>query len=137
LLAQTESGFVVEGIAPANAVDPDALAQFRQRMDNDLDTPGALAGIFELITAAHSAADAGDQAAGQRHAHAAAVFAAALGLTLNGEASDVDAATADLVAQRDEARSAKDFARADALRDELTALGWTVEDTPSGTAVRR
>ena len=32
---------------------------------------------------------------------------------------------------------AKDFARADALRDELVARGWTVEDTPSGTAIRR
>ncbi len=38
---------------------------------------------------------------------------------------------------RDEARRAKDFARADAMRDELVALGWTVEDTPSGTAIRR
>jgi cysteinyl-tRNA synthetase len=42
-----------------------------------------------------------------------------------------------LVAARDEARLARDFARADALRDELTARGWTVEDTPSGTAIHR
>ena len=41
------------------------------------------------------------------------------------------------MAERDEARRARDFARADALRDELVALGWTVEDTPSGTAIRR
>ena len=41
------------------------------------------------------------------------------------------------MAERDEARSARDFARADALRDELVARGWTVEDTPSGTAIRR
>ena len=41
------------------------------------------------------------------------------------------------MAARDEARSARDFARADALRDELVALGWTVEDTPSGAAIRR
>jgi cysteinyl-tRNA synthetase len=41
------------------------------------------------------------------------------------------------VVDRDEARGARDFARADALRDELVALGWTVEDTPDGTAIRR
>jgi cysteinyl-tRNA synthetase len=41
------------------------------------------------------------------------------------------------VAERDAARAAKDFGRADALRDELTARGWTVEDTPDGSALRR
>ena len=41
------------------------------------------------------------------------------------------------VLEGDEARKAKDFARADALRDELVSLGWTVEDTPAGTAVHR
>jgi cysteinyl-tRNA synthetase len=67
----------------------------------------------------------------------AAVLAAALGLSLRGEAAVVDEETIRLVAERDAARAARDFARADALRDELTAMGWTVEDTPSGTAVRR
>jgi cysteinyl-tRNA synthetase len=64
-------------------------------------------------------------------------LAGALGLSLRNETDEVDADTAALIMQRDEARAARDFARADALRDELTALGWTVEDTASGTAVRR
>jgi cysteinyl-tRNA synthetase len=137
LLAQTPSGFVVEGVAPAVDIDPAALAAFRARMDDDLDTPGALAGIFELVTAAHTAADAGDPARGQYLAYTAAVLAAALGLSFAGEAAEVDDTTARLVAERDAARGARDFARADALRDQLAAMGWTVEDTPGGTAVRR
>jgi len=137
LLAQTEDGYVVEGTPPATGIDPGASAAFRAHMDDDLDTPGALAGIFELVTAAHSAADAGDEDEGGRLAHAAAVLAAALGLSLRAADIEVDEESARLAAERDEARRARDFARADALRDELVARGWTVEDTPSGTAIRR
>jgi cysteinyl-tRNA synthetase len=137
LLSETPDGYVVEGIAPADEIDAAALAAFRARMDDDLDTPGALAGIFDLVTAAHTSADAGDEAEGKRLARSAAGLAAALGLSLRGEADVVDEETARLVGERDAARSAKDFARADALRDELVAKGWTVEDTPTGTAVRR
>jgi cysteinyl-tRNA synthetase len=137
LLAQTEAGYVVDGVAPATGVAPDALARFRTRMDDDLDTPGALAGIFELVTEAHTLADAGDDGPAGAIARSAAVLAAALGLSLRADASVIDEDTARLVAERDAARAARDFSRADALRDELTALGWTVEDTPSGTAVRR
>jgi cysteinyl-tRNA synthetase len=137
LLSQTADGYVVEGTPPADHVDAAALLAFRARMDDDLDTPGALAGIFDLVSAAHSSADAGDQAEGTRLARSAAVLAAALGLSLRDDVSVVDEETAGLVAERDAARSAKDFARADALRDELVARGWTVEDTPTGTAVRR
>ncbi len=137
LLAGTDDGFVTEGTPPAVGVDADALAAFCSRMDNDLDTPGALAAIFELVTAAHSAADEGDEAEGARLAHSAAVLLAAMGLSLRADETEVDADSARLVAQRDEARRARDFARADALRDELVARGWTVEDTPSGTAIRR
>jgi cysteinyl-tRNA synthetase len=137
LLALTAAGYVVEGTPPATGIDPDALSAFRTRMDDDLDTPGALAGIFDLVTAAHTSADAEDEERGNQLARTAAILAAALGLSLHGESADVDAATAALVAERDAARAARDFARADSLRDELTALGWTVEDTATGTAVRR
>ena len=135
LIADSGRGYVLEGdVADA---DPDAVASFRRRMDDDLDTPGALADIFELVTAAHSAADAKDEAGGLRLARTAALLAAALGLPLRAGGGEVDAETQRLVAERDEARQAKDFARADALRDQLVALGWTVEDTPTGTAVHR
>jgi cysteinyl-tRNA synthetase len=137
LLSQTADGYVVEGTPPADDVESPALLAFRARMDDDLDTPGALAAIFDLVSAAHSSADAGDQAEGKRLASSAAVLAAALGLSLRDDVSVVDEATARMVAERDAARSARDFARADALRDGLVAMGWTVEDTPTGTAVRR
>jgi cysteinyl-tRNA synthetase len=74
---------------------------------------------------------------GQRLASTAAVLLAALGVPLRAEVDVVDEESARLVAERDEARGAKDFGRADALRDELVARGWTVEDTPGGTAIRR
>jgi cysteinyl-tRNA synthetase len=137
LLAEVLDGVIVDGVAPATGIDAGAVAVFRQRMDNDLDTPGALAGIFELVSAAHSAADAGDEERATVLARTAAVLAGALGVSLRGEAGEVDEEAARLVAERDAARSAKDFARADAIRDQLVALGWTVEDTPTGTAIHR
>jgi cysteinyl-tRNA synthetase len=137
LLTQTDTGFVVEGVGPAVGIDEDALSAFRAKMDEDLDTPGALAGIFDLVTAAHTSADAGDDERGRHLALSAAILAASLGLSLRDDVAVVDEETATLVAERDAARTARDFARADALRDELIALGWTVEDTPTGTAVRR
>ena len=106
-------------------------------MDDDLDTPGALAASSSWSARRTRAADAGDEAGGQRLAATAALLAAALGLPLRGAAAEVDEQTARLVAERDAARRAKDFARADALRDQLVALGWTVEDTADGTAIRR
>jgi cysteinyl-tRNA synthetase len=65
------------------------------------------------------------------------VLLAALGIGLRADSGEVDEESARLVDERDEARSSRDFARADALRDELVGRGWTVEDTPSGTAIRR
>jgi cysteinyl-tRNA synthetase len=50
---------------------------------------------------------------------------------------DVPADIAAKAAALDSARAAKDFARADALRDELKAAGWTVETSSKGTVVRR
>jgi cysteinyl-tRNA synthetase len=130
------AGYVVE-TRDAGAADRGALAAFHARMDDDMDTPGALAGVFELVTAAHSAADAGNEVEGRRLAGTAALILAVLGVPLRAEQVEVDEESARLVAERDVARAARDFARADALRDELVGRGWTVEDTPSGTAVRR
>ena len=137
LLERSERGYVVAGEGDATDIDEGALAMFWDRMDDDMDTPGALAGIFELVSRANSAADADNGDLAARLAHSAAVLLAALGVSLRDESGEIDEAAAALVAARDEARLAKDFARADALRAELVALGWTVEDSPAGTAIRR
>lgn len=124
--------------AAAGDVDGDALAAFTTAMDDDLDTPGALATVFELARRANAAADAGDTAAAGRAAGTAALLAAALGLSLRADTGDdIDEATAGLVRARDEARAARDWARADALRAELEAAGWLVEDGADGTRIRR
>ncbi len=62
----------------------------------------------------------------------------AVGLRLGpGVEEAIPADVADLVARRDQARADRDFAAADALRDELVAMGWVVEDTASGTKVHQ
>ena len=130
------SGPVVDG-AVAGSFDAEAVARFRARMDDDLDTPGALAGIFELVRQANASADDGDEAAAGRAAGTVGLLAAALGLPLRGEVNtEIDPVSADLVRRRDEAREHRDWTLADQLRDELMALGWVVEDGPEGTRIR-
>jgi cysteinyl-tRNA synthetase len=115
--------------------DADAIEKFRAAMDDDLDTPRAMALVSDLVRGANADADAGRDAT----AIAAAVFeiTTVLGLELRSESDEIDAESQALVDQRDEARAARDFGRADALRDELNARGWTVEDSPEGTRIHR
>jgi cysteinyl-tRNA synthetase len=125
-------------VSPDGDLDDDAVAAFVEAMDSDLDTPGALATVFDLARRANAAADAGDGATAGRAARTAAVLAAALGLRIGAQAGDeVDAAAAALVVARDEARAARDWARADALRSDLEGAGWLVEDSADGTRIRR
>jgi cysteinyl-tRNA synthetase len=85
-----------------------------------------------------AAADAGDADAAATAARTAAWLGGALGLRLGGDAAEeIDTATVGLVRRRDASRAAKDWARADALRTELEAAGWLVEDGSQGTRIRR
>ncbi len=119
-------------------LDPAAVAAFRSSMDDDLDTPGALATIFDLARLANTAADAGDDEMAGRAARTVATLAGALGLPLRrGEGGELDPVTADLVLRRDRARARSDWAEADAVRAELESTGWLVEDAAGGTRVRR
>lgn len=119
-------------------LDQASLERFRSAMDDDLDTPRAVAVLFEAVRRANASADAGDDRGAAVAARTVASLASAVGLFLHGEdGSDLDPEVADLVARRDRARRARDFAAADALRDELVGLGFTVEDTALGTRVRR
>jgi cysteinyl-tRNA synthetase len=122
----------------AVSADADAavLEAFRSVMDDDLNTPSAMAIVFDAITQANAAADAGDE--GRAHQLVAAIYsiADAVGLTFSAD-EQVPAEAAALAAALDAARAAKDFPAADALRAQLQAAGWTVETTKAGTTLRR
>jgi cysteinyl-tRNA synthetase len=121
---------------PEAAPDRASLDEFRQAMDDDLDTPRVVALLFTLAGRANQAADEGDEATAGRWAATVLEIAGAVGLELHGEAGEVADTIVALARRRDEARAAKDWATADALRDEITAAGFVVEDTPAGTRVR-
>jgi cysteinyl-tRNA synthetase len=123
--------------AKGGTVNTPDIDDFVARMDDDMDTVSVMAAVFNLVTAANTAADAGDEPAAHRAAASVFVMTEALGLTLKTEADAVDAATQALIEQRNAARAAKDWAEADRIRDELAAQGWTVGDGPTGTTVHR
>ena len=126
------------GTDGADDLDTGAVTRFRHSMDDDLDTPGALAAVFDLVRQANAAADAGDRTGARRSANTAAFLCAVLGLPVRaGSEAPIDPPTAELVRRRDEARTELDWDRADALRDELEGMGWLVEDGPDGTRIRR
>ncbi len=106
-------------------------------LDDDLNTPVAVAELFEALSTANALADEGNEAAAHELALAIAVLFASLGLGVEGAADESDESTKELVVARDEARQAKNWAEADRLRDALVALGWIVEDSPAGTQIRR
>ena len=122
------------GLAAADA-DPEVLIRFRERMDDDLDTPGATAVLFDTVRRANAALDAADLTAPLLVA-AVHQICTAFGLVLNA-GGDVPPEAAAKGAALDAARVAKDFATADAIRSELQAAGWTVETTKAGTTLRR
>jgi cysteinyl-tRNA synthetase len=128
------SGGDDDGVA---TVARDAAVAFDEAMADDLDTPGALAVLHGLASELNAAVGRGDAETG-------AVLLAAdtlrdllwvLGLdTLDpgADAAELPAELLELAAARDRARVARDFAQADALRDEILARGYVVRDTPQG-----
>ncbi len=112
---------------------------FAAAMDDDLAVPAALAVLFDTVRDGNSALDAGDTDAGARaHAEVVAMLRV-LGLhpdqwTQTG--SDltpvIDGLVQVALEQRTAARARKDFAAADAIRDQLLQAGVLVEDTPDG-----
>jgi cysteinyl-tRNA synthetase len=105
--------------------------RFREEIANDLHMPGAVAVVNELA----SSADVPDP----EKAALLASWDQVLGIDVGREARttwEPTAAMRELMAQRDAARAAKDYATSDRLRDELAALGVEVMDTAAGTEVR-
>jgi cysteinyl-tRNA synthetase len=103
--------------------------RFWRAVNDDLDTPAALAVLHELE---------GDESlpAAARFTSVTA-FDRFLGLDLAAEVGQsLPAGAEELIADRERARAARDFAAADRLRDQLAALGVEVTDTRAGTTWR-
>ena len=112
--------------------------KFDTAMDDDLNTPDALAALFDFVRQTNTLAPAASKGALEEAAKAFDELTGVLGLLYNRKKEDeVPAEVTALVEQRAAAKKAKDWATADALRAQITALGWVVEDTPQGPKVTR
>ncbi len=115
-------------------------AAFVAALDDDLGVPQALAVVHEAVTEGNTALAAGDVAGAAKQAAAVRAMLAVLGLDPAEFTADadtglravVDALVQVALEQRAAARTRKDYAAADAIRDGLQAAGVVVEDTPAG-----
>ena len=124
-----------KGVADGHPLDPtEARERFTEAMDDDLNTPRALAALFDLARAINRAHDeghdAGDAQATLRE------LAGVLGFTLHEPPHrDENAAPfVDLLVElRSDLRAARQYALADQVRDGLVELGVELQDGPEGT----
>ena len=135
----------IAALVPGDGVDEAALASLKERfaeaLNNDLNTAVAVTAVYDALKARTTA---------DPQLAALASFATVLSLNLLSAAekkrAEAAAATAaeetdpvidGLIAQRKEAKKAKNFAEADRIRDELKAMGIEITDTPQGTKWKR
>ena len=140
-LDRLRNALVLEGGADTSGAAVDATP-FRERfveaMDDDLNTPRALAALFDL---ARSINRGHEEGAGISHAQSELrELAGILGLTLEaperGAGADVDRYVELLIEVRSALREARQYALADSIRDGLAELGVTLEDKPQRTTWR-
>ncbi|GAB4563398.1 MAG: cysteine--tRNA ligase [Anaerolineae bacterium] len=134
---QTEEGEAVEALRQQMAVTRE---RFEQSMDDDFNTAGALAALFDLVRAINAARDAG--VGGKPFAEAQQTLrdlAGILGLRLDPEREERKEAAPFidlLIDVRTRLRQARQWELADLIRDRLNELGVIVEDSPQGTTWR-
>jgi cysteinyl-tRNA synthetase len=106
--------------------------EFAEAMDSDLNVPGALAVIHERVRAGNTAFDSNDQEALKLCVEQVKAMVHVLGLTFAYQerriSEELTNQVNDLIQQRNAAKKAKDFARADQIRLELEAMGVTLKD---------
>nr|WP_208388224.1 cysteine--tRNA ligase [Microbacterium halimionae] len=121
---------------------PPLPIDFEHAMDDDLNVPEALAVVHRRVRDGNAALDAGDKNAAAVAAAEVTGMMGTLGIavdndssarTVAAEASALDVLVQSMIAQRAEARAAKDWPAADRVRDAIGAAGIVLEDTPDGT----
>jgi cysteinyl-tRNA synthetase len=135
-----ESSATAEG--SAGAVDAEWMARFRAAMDDDFNTPEALAALQGVARELNQAKASGDMANAVRSAATLRAMGAVLGVLQTdpdtylkrsvGEQRMSDAEIEALLAARRTARNDKNFAESDRLREQLTAAGILLEDKAGG-----
>jgi cysteinyl-tRNA synthetase len=144
-------GYVQRATEVVAAADPRSATlpvEFVAAMDDDLGVPQALAVIFDHVRDGNTLLASGASDELRENLAAVRHMLGLLGLdpldepwgtmadgALGGQRirATVDSLVGVLLAQREDARARKDFAAADAIRDQLKAAGIVLEDTPSGT----
>lgn len=130
-----------EGAADAEVVEAVRLAkeQFEAKMNDDFNTPDAITAVFELVSAANTYLNSERVTSGslERFMHQFAAMDGVLGILAPEAEGLLDEEVDRLIAERTEARKAKNWARADEIRDLLTERGILLEDTAQGIRWRR
>jgi cysteinyl-tRNA synthetase len=112
------------------------LERFAATMDNDLDTPGAMAQIFDLVRRGNAALDDQQVELSAQIAATVGELLGALGLFAKSD-EQITAEAQNMVRQLDKARAVRDFETSDRIRAELQADGWKVQTNPGGTTLTR
>jgi cysteinyl-tRNA synthetase len=133
------NGLSAEAASAIASQADSAKESFVNAMDDDFNTPLALAALYELVKAINTARD--NDANDEQLKPAQSMLrelTGVLGLRLNEKqgSSEQDAQVEALIAERNEARNQKQWARSDELRDQLKEMGVTIEDSKDGTKWR-
>ena len=115
--------------APAPGIDEYA-ERFFDALADDFNTPQARAVLFDWVAEANRRLDAGETLGPGRLGEM--LYALGLEGLLEAGDEEVPEELRRLARERDAARAARDFERADAIREELAAAGWQIRDTPDG-----
>lgn len=114
--------------------------RFCEVMDDDLNTADAVAVMFDMVRDINTAVSPASDPTKALAKSCAAVFdelADVLGLPVKKAAEGGDARVEALIAERQAARKAKNYAEADRIRDEIKEMGYVLEDTPQGVKFHR
>lgn len=126
--------------AEAEEIFEKRKSQFITAMDDDLNTADGLTAIFELVRDLNKMISDPETSKEQlvKGAELFDCLTGVLGILYNrNEKEEIPGEILELVQKRKEARKAKDFALADKIRDEITAMGYTVKETRQGTEITK